>query len=69
MLTQIRPQIAEARPDLLLPVPLNYWSLVRRGFNQSSLLAAAIGKALRIPVADKLIARRQGPAQRTLSRV
>jgi ComF family protein len=69
MLAQIRPQIAKAQPDLLLPVPLNYWSLVRRGFNQSSLLAAAMGKALTIPVADKLIARRRGPAQRTLSRV
>lgn len=68
MLAQIRPQMAKARPDLLLPVPLNYWSLVSRGFNQSSLLASAIGTALKIPVADKLMARRRGPAQRTLSR-
>jgi len=69
MLAQIRPQTAIARPDLLLPVPLNYWSLVRRGFNQSSLLAAVIGKALKIPIEESLIARHGGPAQRTLSRV
>jgi ComF family protein len=69
MLAQIAPHVAKTPPDFLLPVPLNYWALVKRGFNQSSLLAGAIGAKLRIPVEDKLIARRRGPAQRTLSRI
>lgn len=68
MLAQIRPYIADSPPDLLLPVPLDYWSLVKRGFNQSSLLAAALGSALHIPVVEHLVTRRRGPAQRTLSR-
>lgn len=68
MLTQIRAQPVTGLPDFLLPVPLDYWTLVKRGFNQSSLLAAAIGSALAIPVEERLITRRRGPAQRTLPR-
>lgn len=35
-----------AAPELLLPVPLHWWKLMRRGFNQAALLAAPLGRAL-----------------------
>ena len=34
-----------ADADLLVPVPLHYFRLVRRGFNQSAWLAAALSRA------------------------
>ncbi len=68
MLVSIKTRAMSRPPDLLIPVPLNHWALVRRGFNQSALLAYVISKALGVPVATNLIGRRGGPAQRTLSR-
>jgi ComF family protein len=68
MLVSIKTRAMSSPPDLLIPVPLNHWALVRRGFNQSALLAHVISQALGVPVATNLIGRRRGPAQRTLSR-
>jgi ComF family protein len=41
-------RLALKKPDLLLPVPLHWWRQWRRGFNQSSLLAAAVAHWLGI---------------------
>ena len=38
-----RELLAEA--DLIVPVPLHYFRLVRRGFNQSGWLAAALSRS------------------------
>lgn len=46
-------------PDLqLVPVPLHPERLAARGFNQSALLAAEVGRRLGVPVLDGLLARR-----------
>lgn len=44
-------------PDGLLPVPLHRKRLRARGYNQSLLLARALGKRLDIPVYGNLVAR------------
>lgn len=37
-------------PELLVPVPLHHWRFRRRGFNQSQIIAKALGKKLKIPI-------------------
>ena len=39
----------EARPDVLIPVPLHWWRKWQRGYNQSEALAEAIAGRLRLP--------------------
>jgi ComF family protein len=52
-------------PDAaLVPVPLGRARLAERGFNQSALLARALGRRWRRPVAELLERTREGPAQR-----
>ncbi len=50
--------------DLIVPVPLHYFRLVRRGFNQSVWLAAALGRRTGVPVRLGLLKRiRSTPSQ------
>lgn len=42
---------------VLIPVPLHWYRQFKRGFNQSSLIAKALGKGLNIPVNEKLLKR------------
>ncbi len=44
-------------PDLLVPVPLHPRRRLERGFNQASLLAHRVGRALGRPVRDDALAR------------
>ena len=54
--------------DMVVPVPLHYLRLVRRGFNQSVWLAAALGRRIDMPVyVDILHRRRHTPIQGGLS--
>lgn len=46
-----------AETDLIVPVPLHRWRLLRRRYNQSALLALALGRACRRPAAVDLMAR------------
>ncbi len=61
-----KPLLAEA--DLIVPVPLHYFRLVRRGFNQSGWLAAALARSsgVRLSV-DALKRTRATPIQGGLS--
>ncbi len=61
-----RDMLADA--DLIVPVPLHYLRLVRRGFNQSVWLGAALGRATGVPMAvDALRRVRATPIQGGLS--
>jgi ComF family protein len=54
--------------DLVTPVPLHYWRLVRRGYNQSVWLAAAVARASTARLAVDVLARtRSTPSQAGLS--
>ncbi|MFA6929978.1 MAG: ComF family protein [Lentisphaeria bacterium] len=59
---------APARPQLLVPVPLHWSRLWKRGFNQSALLAELIGKSLQIPVCHALRRCRRTSQQAGLSK-
>ena len=50
-------RIRSWKPDLLLPVPLHPTKQNKRGYNQATVLAEAMGKRLGIPVADGLVRR------------
>lgn len=50
--------IREIRPDFLVPIPLHPLREDSRGFNQSALLAAALGGMLEIAVDETLLHRR-----------
>lgn len=54
--------------DLIVPVPLHYYRLVNRGYNQSGWLATAIGKQAELPVEHAaLIRHRATKSQANLS--
>ena len=57
-------------PDaLLVPVPLHYTRLWRRGFNQAALLARAVGRRTAVPLAvDALVRVRRTALSRGLNR-
>jgi ComF family protein len=43
--------------DLIVPVPLHGWRLLRRGYNQASVLAHLIAEQSKIPVEDGCLSR------------
>ena len=54
-------------PEVIIPVPMHRESLKSRGFNQSTMLATAVGKQLKIPVDRKLLVKqRKTPKQAEL---
>jgi len=51
-------------PDLIVPVPLHGRRLAERGYNQSALLARAVGRARAVPLAERAVSRlRDTPSQ------
>lgn len=45
---------ADARPDVLLPVPMHWRKRLLRGYNQAAILARGLGRAMDVPVGDNL---------------
>lgn len=43
--------------DAIVPVPLNFWKLCARGYNQSAYIAKGIARVANIPIVDALKAR------------
>lgn len=63
------PMLAALGPfDAIVPVPLHARKLRDRGYNQSELLARAIGAEIDVPVRAVLIRVRDTPSQVTLAR-
>lgn len=60
--------ISRCAPECIVPVPLHPAKQRRRGFNQSELLAEALGEALNIPVRLLLIKHKKTKDQKNLSR-
>lgn len=55
-------------PNLIIPVPLHRYRLIRRSFNQAERIAVQVGRALDIRVDSRALARcRPTPAQSGLS--
>jgi len=52
------------QPDLLLPVPLTWRRLIRRGHNQAVTMAVPVARALGVPLWRLAATRRPGPSQR-----
>jgi ComF family protein len=52
-----------AAPAGLLPVPLHWSRLLRRGFNQSTLLAQPLARVLQVPLQHGLVLRARRSAQ------
>lgn len=52
--------------EMILPVPLHRFRLIRRGFNQSLLLARMLGKRLGIPVHAQALVRTRYELPQTL---
>ena len=48
---------AQALPQALVPVPLHWWKLRRRGFNLASLVAQQLGRRWQLPVLHSRVAR------------
>ena len=48
---------AQPWPEAILPVPLHYRRLMKRGFNQSSVLAQYIAKSLKIKLDQQMLKR------------
>lgn len=52
-------EILNWKVDAILPVPLHKDRLKKRGYNQASLLAKELGKALKIPVNEEILYRKK----------
>lgn len=56
-------------PDILIPIPLHFYRMIQRSYNQSALIARQISKYLEIPVmVDVLKRSRPRATQASLSR-
>jgi ComF family protein len=58
----------QERFDALVPMPLHWWKYLRRGFNQSELLAREIGRRVGVPVWSLARRRKATAAQAGLTR-
>ena len=64
---RVREGLADAPPDLLVPVPTHWLKRLWRGFNGPDLLVEAVGRRLGVPSADDVICcRRRTRKQGTL---
>ena len=66
LLTAAQPDLAAARPDFMIPVPLHAVKRREREFNQAERLAARLSEATDIPVRLDLIERHEPTRTQTL---
>lgn len=71
LVTPLAPRMAEAwrargmQCDLLVPVPLHPKRETQRGYNQAALLARALGREIRVPIAEQALARTRNTVSQT----
>lgn len=53
--------------DLILPIPLHWTKSLRRGYNQTEMIALGVSEVTGIPVADNLTARKPHRTQTSLT--
>ena len=58
----------EPLPTALVPVPLSWWRQYRRGYNQATILARHVARALHLDVHERLFVRRHRTPQQDLVR-
>ena len=57
----------QAKPEILIPVPLHWHRQIQRGFNQSLEIARFVSKELNVPINNKLIKRHLATAAQSES--
>jgi len=57
MATYLKDFILQIKPDGILPIPLHKKRLCKRGYNQATLLAKALGESMHIPVYENMLVR------------
>jgi ComF family protein len=68
LLTQVwQAQEQAVTPDAIVPVPLHWYRQLRRGYNQSALLAGAFSAQASMPLVPMLTRRKHTRAQASLS--
>lgn len=62
--------LKQARPDVILPIPLHRQKKRQRGFNQTELVAKKLGRRIQVPVdTEYLIRKEKTTPQKELTRV
>jgi len=56
---RLRDRVAQWKPTLLVPVPMHWRRRWVCGINSPEVLAQALGRALAVPVGDRLVIRRR----------
>jgi predicted amidophosphoribosyltransferase len=52
-------ELAQFRPDLIVPIPMHWWRRLWRGVNNTEILAEELGRRLEKPVMGRLLVRRR----------
>jgi ComF family protein len=63
LFAQCETQLAALRPEVLVPVPMHWSRRLLRGANSPELVATALARRLRIPVARRALVRRRNTRQ------
>ncbi len=53
----------------VVPVPMDRWRRIRRGYNPAALIATRLARSLDLPLLDGLLRAKRGPRQAGLSRL
>ncbi|MGA2034791.1 MAG: phosphoribosyltransferase family protein [Thermoguttaceae bacterium] len=52
-------QLAQCRPDWIIPIPMYWWRRLGRGVNSPEMVAECLGRELHVPSGPRILARRR----------